>query len=432
MAGGAGVRGSYVPSHRWRFLFVGACALIFVAAVACVSQLTSKGQAQTPKRTLTLTHTSLPPASAIGAFGLDLMRAQPSGNLVLSPYSVATALAMTGTGAAGQTATQMAQTLHLAKPSAFDAVGSLQRAIAAEQTEAAQGHPKAPTLTLANGLFLQRGFPVKPAFTSGLQRHFDATPETVDFLGDPTGALNTINSWASDRTEGLIPELLPSLPGDTRLTLTNAIYLKADWLHRFAPANTDRARFHSRAGTTPTEFMHTTEQLRYGSHQSYAAVELPYRASTLSLLVVLPKEGEIDAFQRHLDAKGLAQIAHGLSPRSVRLSLPRFHLATQASLNSILEALGMTAAFGESAEFPRITTRESLKIDLLEHAADFSVDEAGTTAAAATALVVDARSAPRSTVEFNANHPFLFFLRDRQTGAVLFAGRLSNPTSATS
>ena len=150
------------------------------------------------------------------------------------------------------------------------------------------------------------------------------------------------------------------------------------------------------------------------------------------MLVVLPAGKDVAAFQRTLSARKLARVVHGLSPRLVKLSLPRFHLNTHVTLNETLEALGMTAAFGEAADFSRITTAEGLKIALVEHAADFKVDEAGTEAAAATVVVMVPKSkqvAPRP-VTFNANHPFLFFLRDDRTGAVLFAGRLSNPASA--
>ena len=392
---------------------------------------TSKAQGPTPA--MASPHAALAPAAATGAFGLDLLRAQAHGNLVLSPDSIAAALAMAGTGSAGRTAAQIAKTLHLSTPAAFAAVGDLQSTIAAEQASAGQGDPKAPTLDLANGLFLQQGFPIEPAFLSGLQQHFGAAPQAVDFSGDPSGALKAINEWVSAHTSGIIPQLLESLPEATRLTLADAVYLKASWLHPFESGATFRAPFHSHAGSTPVEFMHETERLRYGSGRGYAAVEMPYRASTLSLLVVLPVGKDVTAFQRKLGARGLERIVHGLSPRLVRLSLPRFHLATQVMLNTTLEALGMTAAFSESADFSRITTAESLKIGLVGHAADFKVDEAGTVAAAATVVGIEGASgvaSPHQPVMFNANRPFLFFLRDDRTGAVLFAGRLSNAASA--
>lgn len=375
---------------------------------------------------------SFAPAPATAAFGLDLMRTQPPGNLVLSPDSVATALAMAGTGAAGRTASQIAKTLHLATPAAFAAVGRLQSTIASEQLTASQGDPKAPTLDLANALFLQEGFAVEPTFLSGLGENFGAAPQNVNFSGDPSGSVQTINSWVSAHTNEIIPQILSSLPEATRLALVNAVYLKAAWLYPFEPRETSPAPFHTPTGSTSVEFMHETDRLRYGSGKAYKAVDLPYRASTLSLLVVMPMTKNLTTFERQLGANRLTRMAHDLSPRNVELSLPRFHLTTQIELKPSLEALGMTVPFGEAASFPRITTAEGLKIGLVKHAADFKVDEAGTVAAAATVVGVEATAGQGylHAVSFNANHPFLFFLRDEKTGATLFAGRLSNPLSA--
>lgn len=370
----------------------------------------------------------LAPAPATGAFGLDLLREGPVGNTVLSPDSVAAALAMAGAGATGRTASQIARTLHLKGPGAFGAVGNLQRIIAREQASAGEGETEPPTLSLANGLFVQQGFPLRPGYIAGLDRHFSATPESVDFKGNPAKAVERVNGWASDHTDGLIPELFASLSPWTRLVLTNAVYLDADWRHPFKARSTSRASFHNREGSTSTEFMHQTERLRYGAGPGYRAVELPYSSSTLSLLVVLPEGQGVAALQERLGPRGIAKAAHRLSPMLVELSLPRFHLRTKITLNGRLKALGMTVPFSDSAGFGRITAAERLKISEVAHAVDFKVDEAGTVAAAATGVGFVAVSRPR-TVPFNANHPFLFFLRERKTGAVLFAGRLTDPTS---
>ena len=176
--------------------------------------------------------------------------------------------------------------------------------------------------------------------------------------------------------------------------------------------------------------MRQTERLRYGSGRGYRAVELPYRASTLSLLVVLPSGGSVGALARRLGGGELARIARRLSPRRVELSLPRFHLATRVALAATLKSLGMPLAFSDAADFSRVATAGSLKIDRVEHVADLVVDEEGTVAAAATGVTAvpkSPRRPPRDLVTFNANRPFLFFVRDRSTGAVLFAGRLTDP-----
>ncbi len=243
----------------------------------------------------------------------------------------------------------------------------------------------------------------------------------------------------SGHTGGIIPQILFSLPEEVRLALTNAIYLNASWLHPFDPTETSPApfyghhRYDNHDRSSSVEFMHETDRLPYGAGRDYVAVELPYRASTLSLLVVLPVGQDLGALQHQLSARGLARIVHGLSLRDVQLSLPRFHLMTQISLKDPLRALGMTDAFSETANFSGITAAEQLKIGFVEHAADLRVDEAGTVAAAATVVGVvptAGKVTPRDVTRFNANRPFLFFLRDDRTGAVLFAGRLTNPASA--
>ncbi len=340
---------------------------------------------------------------------------------------------MTGTGGVARTAEEIARTLHLKGPTAFAAVGDLQRAIIAGQAAAAVGDPEPPTLEIANGLFLQRGLPFEPAFLSGALRRFGAAPETVDFVGDPTGALDAINSWASEHTKGLVPRILDSLPEEMALALANAVYLDADWEHPFEPNETRPGVFHGAAGKATVDFMHQTESLRYGAGPGYRAVALPYRSSTLSLLVVLPVRQQLGALQHRLDGGSLARIARGLSARPVILSLPRFHLNTDIELTSALKELGMPTAFSEDANFSRITSAAHLKIAFVKHVADFIVDEEGTVAAAATVVGMTVTSAPRhprDAITFKANRPFLFFLRDDRTGAVLFAGRVTNPSSA--
>jgi serpin B len=369
------------------------------------------------------------PAQATAAFGLSLMRRLPSGNLVFSPDSVAAALAMTGTGAAGQTATQIAHALGLSSPASFTAVGRLQLAIAAEQSGLVRDSAEAPTLNIANGLFVQQGFELQAPFTAGLEQSFGASPQFVDF-GSPSAG-DAINNWISQQTHGLIPHLVGTLPEATRLALANAIYLKAAWSEEFKPGATRPAPFHEARGTSSTDFMHETESLPYGRGTHYAALSLPYRNSTLSLLVVLPVGESLANLERRLDGPALGGIAHRLQARPVSVSLPRFHLQTQAMLNAPLKQLGITDAFVEGgADFSRIARSEPLAIGEVLHAADFNVDEQGTEAAAATVVTVEATSArgfARPPITFVADHPFMFFLRDDKSGAVLFAGRLVKP-----
>lgn len=429
----AGVSGRRTLVCAWLFAAATCISVLLAGGGLGGADLTSSSQAKAPKHPVAAPDAALAPAAATGAFGLDLMRAQGPGNLVLSPDSIAAALAMTGTGGVGRTAGEIARTLHLKEPSDLAAVGDLQRAIVARQAAAAVGDPEPPTLEIANGLFLQQGLPFEPTFLSRAQHRFGAAPETVDFAANPTGALEAINGWVSEHTKGLIPQILDSLPERMALALANAVYLDADWEHPFKESQTRPGVFHKAAGKTTVDFMHQTESLPYGAGPGYKAVALPYRSSTLSLLVVLPVRQRLGALQHHLDSQSLSRIARGLSVTPVILSLPRFHLKTEIELAGTLKKLGMPTAFSEAADFSRISATTPMKIAFVKHAADIEVDEKGTIAAAATVVGVIVKSAPRPPPEpvvFNANRPFLFFLRDDRSGAVLFAGRLTNPEFA--
>jgi serpin B len=374
------------------------------------------------------------PARASNAFGLALMRRLAPGNLVLSPSSIATALAMAGTGARGATAGQIAQALRLPSPAAFEALGDLQRALASEQPDA--GSPHAPTLDLADGLFVQSGFALAPTFLGGLSTRFAATPQQVDFAHEAPAAAATINGWVSEHTGGLIHQIVSGLSPETRLLLANAVYLKAEWAQTFKTGATHDATFHTSAGGVSTPFMHETTTLPYGSGHDYRLVELPYADSTLSLAVILPVGIGVQRLLSSLSAPSLATMLSRTRNVAVELALPRFTLSFHERLNTALQALGMTDAFSPRADFDGMTAQpEPLHISAVEHAADFEVDEQGTIAAAATTVGVEATAIelpPRHPVTFVADRPLLFFLRDSRTGEILFAGRLTDPASSQS
>jgi serpin B len=398
-----------------------------VAVAACGIALVETGEAR-PGSTATPPPRGMAPAAATAELGLDLLRAQAPGNAVLSPDSVITAVAMAGSGARRKTAAAIAETLHLRRPSAFADVGRLQRAIVNGQVAAAQGDPSPPDFNLANRIFLQQGYPVLPSFTAGQQQHFGAAPQLVDFEKDEAGALQAVNGWVNEQTAGLIPELFESFSPLARLVLVNAVYLKAAWVHPFSSVSP--AAFHSASGSDQVDFMHESKDLAYGSGEGYQAVDLPYRASTLSLLIVMPTDKRLGAFQQRFTAKALAGIVRDLTTQRVKLSMPRFHLNAHISLKAALQKLGMGVAFGEAADFSGMTGNLELKIGEVMHAVDIAVDEAGTVAAGATGVEMVKKSKGPRVTRFNVNRPFLFFLRDRKTGAVLFAGRLVDAASA--
>ncbi len=415
-------------------------AMLVAASPAGLAVDAGSAAAATHKRAAT-THrvVAVPtyaPAAATGALGLDLLRRLGAGgNTVLSPDSIATAVAMTGTGARGVTAQQMAATLHVAAPSAFRGFGVLQSTITAEQAAAAAGDPQPPQLDIANALFVQDSYPLESAFTTGLANNFGAAPQPVDFIDDPTASLQTINSWVSAQTNGIIPAILGQLDPATRLVLANALYLKAQWASQFPPQATSTAPFQASGGPVTVAYMHQKSPYQYAKGSDYAAVDLPYAGSTLSLLVVLPVGTSVGQLQSALTEPMLARIVAHEKTTNVNLSLPRFEVSLQTDISQQLQALGMTDAFDANADFSGITTANQLQIGQVVHAANFTVQERGTVAAAATVVtgeVVSLQVAPGPTVEMNVDRPFLFFLRDDKTGAVLFAGRVAQPIAPTS
>jgi serpin B len=370
-------------------------------------------------------------ARAENGFALRLLSQLGSnGNVVYSPFSIATALAMADAGAEGATATQIATALGAASPSAAVAdAGAVNRAIAT-----AAGHGRqAPALDIANALWAQRGLAIEPAFRSILASSFGAPPMETDFETAPQAALQTINAWVSAHTAKIIPSLLPpgSVSAGTRFVLANAIYLKALWQSPFDPRATRSLPFTTATGQrVSVPFMSSTEvQYPYGAGADYQAVDLPYRSASLGLLAVLPVGRTLAQFERTLTAGSLAQIVGGLTSRSVTLEFPKLHLHTQTGLNQVLEALGIRSAFTPAADFAGITRAAQLRIGLVEHAADLRIDEQGTVATGATAITLPTAAMPVSSrVAVTLDRPFLLFLYDERSGAILFAAQVDDPS----
>ena len=394
------------------------------AALLALAPATAAGRTRRPA--------PLTPGQSTAALGLDLLRRLGTGNLVVSPDSIETAVAMAGAGAAGRTAAQMAHVLHLPSPAAFASVGQLQAKIAAEQSAARNGDPGAPQLSVADGLFLQQGFPAAAPFLASLTQNFAAAPQTVDFRGDPGAAVQRINEWVSSNTGGLIPSMLSKVEENARLILANAIYLHAYWAEQFSRGSVRPGTFHSPGRSAQVALMHQTEKLAFGEGKGYMAVELPYRSSTLSLMLMLPAGQSLRALQRGLSAVSLSRVAARMRPAEVELAMPKFHLTLRTELATTLSSLGMPLAFTAAADFSGIDRAEHLTISRIAHAADIEVQEEGTVAAAATVVEVIGSSVERhpQLKVFDANRPFLFLLRDDRTGAVLFAGRLVNAAEA--
>lgn len=382
---------------------------------------------------------SAPPAdaahagAAINDFGFELLAAatKPGENAVLSPASVAIALAMARAGARGETAAQMDAVLRaVASDEHAGWLNALDAALASRtgRFQDLSGAEREVILRIANAPFAQRDYAWNQAYLDALASRFAAGVRLVDYANDHEAARRLINAWVDERTERRIPELLQQgiLDPDTRLVLVNAIYLKAAWLTPFFPDATAPAPFTRQDGTTiDVAMMRGLVEAQYASGDGWRAVDLPYVGGALAMTVIVPDD--LAAFQATLDADRFAAIVGALSAHEVALTLPKWGQETKVDLKTVLAAMGMPDAFDPGlADFSGMTDADRLFITAVIHQANIDVDEKGSEAAAATAVVMGRTSAPQP-VTLNVDRPFLFALRDVQTGAILFLGRVTEP-----
>jgi len=361
------------------------------------------------------------------AFALDLyaaLKAEP-GNLFFSPYSISTAMGMIWAGARGQTEAEIAQVFHF--PFGQDALhqtfgelqGSLDTGVGFDLYR----------LDIANRLWGQAGYPWNAPFLEITRVEYGAELVEADIERSPEAARQAVNTWVSEQTAGKIPELLQ--PGTitplTRLVLANAIYFKGTWVAQFDPSQTRTEPFHlSGTQSVGVPMMHQTDEFGFLWRDGVSVLELPYTGQDIAMLVLLPDAVDgLPALEAALTPEQLAEWLSGLTTTKVAVTLPRFTFRWNASLKAPLIAMGMPSVFSENdADLTGMATAEYLFLQFLVHEAFVAVDEEGTEAAAATAGGVGTVSAPP---QFVADHPFLFLIRDRVTGSVLFIGRVADP-----
>jgi serpin B len=378
-----------------------------------------------------------PAARSLDALGSDLYAALVEGNeenLVFSPASILLALAMARAGAAGTTASEMDAVLHIDDPEAIHhALNALTRALEARSgTIEVNGEPAELELSIANAVWGQATLTWQKAFLDVLAREYGAGVRLADFVADPEAARVAVNDWVAEETRDRIPELIAAGMVDelTRMILVNAIYLKAPWAIPFEPDATRPAPFTLLDGSTvEVPFMARSDMsMAYARGEGWQAVELPYAGDELAMLVLLPDEGALQAVEGELAGGLIDRAAKALAATDAVLELPRWESETRVELSTALAALGMPTAFTDAADFTGMTTDEPLQIGFVIHQANITVDEAGTEAAAATAVGIQATSAPiGEPVIVTVDRPFLYALRDRETGAVLFLGRVTSP-----
>lgn len=373
---------------------------------------------------------------AIAMYG-QLRRAP--GNVFFSPFSIRTALCMSQAGARGETAEQMRAALSI---SSSDESAYAAFAEAIRRLKAVGG--RAYEMTVANSLWGQEGAPLQPRYLSLIARTFDGDMKALDFRRGAEAARATINQWVEDKTRRRIQDLIPtgSVDALTRLVLVNAVYFKGIWDSKFRRDDTHDEPFHVKArGRVQVPLMHQVEHVRYLRGADYQAVDLDYLVGYVSMLVLLPdrKDG-VEALEAALPARLLETRAESMVGREVEVFLPRFNMTWGTeNLGVQLNALGISLAFMPSAaDFSGINGRapgreDSLFVSAVFHKAFIEVTEEGTEAAAATANEGEMGAAalpekPPPIPVFRADHPFLFAIRDRKTGAILFLGRVADPS----
>lgn len=368
-------------------------------------------------------------AQASNAFALDLywQLARQNDNFLFSPASISFAMAMTYAGAHGPTQTEMAKTLHFPKDT--DVLFS---AIRDELSLLKTG--KGYELEMENRLWSQQGMKFLPEFLETMKSKFDAELGLLDFR-ETEAARKTINDWIEQKTREKIEELIPSgvLTEDTKLVLTNALYFKGEWIHSFEKERTREDNFYVTADeTAKVQMMNTDGSFRYAEADGVQILEMGYKGRDLSMIVLLPsKKNGLADLEGKLESKQLKQWLGQLSPRQVVIFLPKFKSTTGFQLGDTLAAMGMPSAFDEAtADFSGMTGNKDLFIGEVVHKAFADVDEKGTEAAAATAIVMRPTSAPIQTQEpviFRADHPFAFMIRDNRSGNIIFLGRFIRP-----
>jgi serpin B len=349
-------------------------------------------------------------------------------NVFFSPYSITTALGMAYEGARGQTAEEMAAVLGLPtdNQSRLDLMYSY------------QGHFNLDSgsydLSTANAYWLRQGADMLEAYRTAIESYYLAHGEELDFVSDPEGSRETINTWVEEQTNGRIEDLIPQGAIDplTYLVLTNAIYFKSDWKYQFDPEATFETVFDKSGGeNVMVDMMKMDDEdigLNYTENDDCQMLKLPYKDDELAMYVLLPKENDIVTFESKVENEYLNNLKDDLRPEYVRVYLPKFKFEQKYGLNDILASMGMPTAFTDDADFSGITESVALAITDVIHQSFVEVNEEGTEAAAATAVIVGELSISPQPPVFNADHPFIFFIEHEETGQILFMGKVENPS----
>jgi len=365
------------------------------------------------------------------------------GNLFFSPYSISTALAMTYAGAKGETREQMAQALCFpTSPEVLKTLAPDQKPMTQEEFARAfgriikdlnaRGGQDKYELRVANALWGQEDYRFLPDFVRLVEEQYGGALREVDFVRATERARQTINAWVEKQTNDKIKDLINPgvLDAMTRLVLTNAIYFKGNWATQFKEDRTREEPFTLLDGSkVQVPMMNQKEQFGYVETDGLQGLEMPYVGEELSMVILLPKEiAGIGKLEKELTTEKVSEWLGRIHEREVIVSVPKFKMTSKFGLGKVLRAMGMTAAFSKNADFSGMTGSRDLFISAVVHQAYVDVNEEGTEAAAATGVVMKLTSvAPGGIPVFRADHPFIFLIRDKASGSILFLGRVMNP-----
>lgn len=363
-------------------------------------------------------------------FGLNLLRHEPiDESVIASAFSIERALGMTLDGAAENTAKEMRAALSLPEASGLGAAGARIEA----QILKTFSDDATVAIRVVNRLWLEKAYTLHSEFLANAKENYHAEPTHLDFVSEPDASRITINTAIAEATNDKIKDLIPAgiITPDTRLVLTNAIYFKSPWAKPFKKEKTKKVDFTSPDGKLEVDMMHMTEHLPLYRGDGFSALTLAYGGSAHALVVLLPDAHEIDALAKlegELNAQSVRDIVEKSEEVRVGVALPKFKIERELSLKEVLKKFGMNDAFSiASANFSKMTSSNDLYISEVLHKAVIEVDEDGTEAAAATAVVMMMRSMHRpeneAIVPFVADHPFSYMLIETQSKSIVFAGR---------
>ncbi len=368
---------------------------------------------------------------AVNTFSFDIFKEiyeTNEDNLFISPYSIFTALAMTYEGARSETAEEMANVLSVEQDneSFHNYMKNLYEVLNTKNSEY--------NISTANALWVKENFQLLEAYLALIKDYYGGDATEIDY-SNPTEAAEIINQWVEDQTNGLIEDLITpdAISPLTALILTNAIYFKGIWKTQFDPVNTTNRTFETTSGVTnevqTMNLIDTDDVFYYTETDEVQILEIPYTGDDISMIVVLPKNNDLSSIINSVDNDMFSTWMGSLDETNVDIYLPKFSVETSCNLNDYLKTLGMNLPFSSIADFSGITGSKDLFISDVVHKAFIEVNEEGTEAAAATgvAMTLEMNGHSDSRIVFDCDHPFMYFIRHKDTGTILFMGSIEDP-----